>query len=114
MHMGKKSESKCKDTVCSVPSSISKYLEAKLVVEEVDEVLDAGQNAMIQVLPRDALEDDAEGRNLQVVVEAVVELVPVDSGLKHQQPQHHQVVLKHTLVSVVLLLEQLQLTIETS
>lgn len=114
MHMGKKSESNYKVTLCSVPSSISKYLEAKLVVEEVDEVLDAGQNAVIQVLPRDALEDDAEGRNLQVVVEAVVELVPIDSGLEHQQPQHHQVVLKHTLVSVVLLLEQLQLTIVTS
>lgn len=51
---------------------------------------------MVQVLPRDALEDDAEGRNLQVVAEAVVELVPIDCGLEHQQPQHHQVVLKHT------------------
>lgn len=43
---------------------MSKYLEAKFVEEEVDEVLDAGQNAVVQVLPRDALEDDAEGRNL--------------------------------------------------
>lgn len=72
-----------------------KYLKAKFVEEEVDEVLDAGQDAVIQVLPGDALEDDAEGRSLQVVVEAKVELVPTNCGLEHQQPQHHQVVLKH-------------------
>lgn len=67
---------------------------------------------MIQVLPRDALEDDAEGRNLQVVVEAVVELVPIHCGLEHQQPQHQQVVLKHTLVSVLLLPELLQFNMQ--
>lgn len=55
---------------------------------------------MIQVLPRDALEDDAEGRGLQVVMETEVELVPMDCRLKHQQPQHHQVVLQHRTRSV--------------
>lgn len=60
-----------------------RYLKAEFVEEEVDEVLDAGQDAVIQVLPRDALEDDAEGRRLQVVVETEVELVPVDRRLEH-------------------------------
>lgn len=45
-----------------------KYLQSKFVVAEVDEVLDAGQDAVVQVLPGDALEDDAEGRGLQVVM----------------------------------------------
>lgn len=72
------------------------YLKSKFVEAEVDEVLDAGQDAVIQVLPSDALEDDAEGRNLQVVMETVVELVVLDSRLKHQQPKHHQMVLQHT------------------
>lgn len=49
---------------------------------------------MIQVLPRDALEDDAEGRGLQVIMETEVELVPMDSRLKHQQPQNHEMVLQ--------------------
>lgn len=82
-----------KGTVWSVPQSIAKYLEAKFVVEEVDKVLDAGQDAMIQVLPCDALENYAEGWSLQVVVEAEEELVPMDCSLKHQQTQNHQVVL---------------------
>lgn len=60
-----------------------KYLKAEFVEEEVDEVLDAGQDALIQVLPRDALEDDAEERRLQVVVETEVELVPMDRCLEH-------------------------------
>ena len=72
-----------------------RYLQSKFVVEEVDEVLDAGQDAVIKVLPRDALEDDAEGRGLQVVMETEVELVPMDGCLEHQQPEHHQVVLQH-------------------
>lgn len=49
---------------------------------------------MVQVLSRDALEDNAKGRGFEVVVETVVELVPMDCRLKHQQPQHHQVVLQ--------------------
>lgn len=80
-----------RDTHTSAPK---KYLQAKFVEEEVDEVLDAGQDAMIQVLSRDALEDDAEGRGLQVVVETEVELVPMDCRLEHQQPQQHQMVLQ--------------------
>lgn len=51
---------------------------------------------MIQVLPRDSLEDDAEGQRLQVVVETEVELVAMDSRLERQQAQHHQMILQHT------------------
>lgn len=75
--------------------AVKKYLEPKFVEAEVDEVLDAGQDALIQVLPSDALEDDAEVRGLQVVMETEVELVAMDSRLKHQQPQYHQMVLQH-------------------
>lgn len=50
---------------------------------------------MIQVLPCDALEDDAEGGWLKVIMETKVELVAMDSCLKHQQSQHHQMVLQH-------------------
>lgn len=77
--------------------TVKTYLESKFVEEEVDEVLDAGQDAVIQVLPSDALEDDAEGRGLQVVMETEVELVAMDSRLEHQQSQHHQMVLQHRI-----------------
>lgn len=49
---------------------------------------------MVQVLSCDALEDNAKGRGLKVVVETVVELVSMDCRLEHQQPQHHQMVLQ--------------------
>lgn len=71
------------------------YLQAKFVEEKVDEVLDAGQDSLVQVLPCYALEDDAERRRLQIVVEAEVALMSMHCGLKHQQPQDHQVVLQH-------------------
>lgn len=45
-----------------------KYLQSEFVEAEVDEVLDAGQDAVVQVLPGDALEDDTEGRGLQVIM----------------------------------------------
>lgn len=50
---------------------------------------------MIHVLPGDAMEDDAERRGLQVVVETEVELVAMDGHLERQQPQHHQMILQH-------------------
>lgn len=74
-------------------AGLTKYLESKFVKKEVDEVLDAWQDAMIQVLPGDALEDNAEGWRLQAVIETKVELVAVDSRLEHQQTQDHQMVL---------------------
>ena len=82
-------------TVNKRTHAVKKYLESKFVEAEVDEVLDAGQDAVIQVLPSDALEDDAEVRGLQVVMETEVELVAMDSCLKQQQPEHHQMVLQH-------------------
>lgn len=81
-----------KDKHTSAPK---KYLQSKLVEAEVDEVLDAGQDPMVQVLSRDALEDNTEGRGFQVVMETEVELVPMDGSLKHQQSEHHQMVLHH-------------------
>lgn len=38
------------------------YLEAKLVEEVVDEVLDEADDANVQMLPRDVMENDARGR----------------------------------------------------
>lgn len=69
------------------------YLQAKFVEEEIDEILNAGQDAMVQVLSCDTEKDDAEGWGLEVIVETEVELMPMDCGFKHQQPQHHQMVL---------------------
>lgn len=74
---------------------VNKYLQSKFVKAEVDEVLDTGQDAMIQVLPCDALEDDAKGWRLKVVMETEVELMAMDSSLEHQESQHHQMVLQH-------------------
>lgn len=72
-----------------------RYLQSKFVEAEVDKVLDAGQDAVIQVLSCDALEDDAEGGGLKVIMETKVELVAMDSRLEHQQSQHQQMVLPH-------------------
>lgn len=72
----------------------NKHLKSKSVEAKVDEVFDAGQDAMIEVLPRDAVEDDAEGWRLQVVTETEVELVAMDSRLEDKQPEHHQMVLQ--------------------
>lgn len=72
----------------------NKHLKSKFVEAEVDEVFDAGQDAMVKVLPCDAVEDDAEGRRLQVVTETEVELVPMDGCLEDEQPEHHQMVLQ--------------------
>lgn len=72
----------------------NKHLKSKSVEAKVDEVFDAGQDATIEVLPRDAVEDDAEGWRLQVVTETEVELVAMDSRLEDEQPEHHQMVLQ--------------------
>lgn len=69
------------------------YLQSKLVEEVVDEVLDKADDAEVQVLPRDAVEDDASGGRRQLVAEPVVLLVAVDSDLEGQDGQHQQVVL---------------------
>ena len=73
---------------------MEKYLKSKFVETKVDEVFDAGHDAVIKVLPGDALEDDAEGWRLQVIMETEVELVAVDRCLEQKQPQHHQMVLQ--------------------
>lgn len=55
---------------------------------------------MVKMLPCDAFEDDAEGWRLQVIVQAEIELVPMNSGLENKQTQDHQMVLKHRKKSI--------------
>lgn len=69
------------------------HLQAKLVVEVVDEVFDAAGKAEVEVLAGDVLEDGLSDRGEQLVLLAVVLLAPVHHGLQHQQQQHLQVVL---------------------
>lgn len=69
------------------------YLQAKLVEAVAEQVLDAEEQALVQVVPLGVGEEggDVGGRALQLLV--VVGLVPVHRGLKHQQQQHQQVIL---------------------
>ena len=69
------------------------YLQSKLVEEVVDKVLDEVDNAVVQVLARDAVEDDPGGGRGQLVAEPEVLLVAVDGHLERQDGQHQQVVL---------------------
>lgn len=59
-----------------------KYLQAELVKEVVDEVFDEADDADVQVLPRDVVEDDPRGRRRQFVPQPVVLLVAVDGHLE--------------------------------
>ena len=71
------------------------YLQPELVEEVVDEVLDEVDDALVQVLARDAVEDDPGGGRGQFVAEPEVLLVAVDGHLERQDGQHQQVVLTH-------------------
>lgn len=56
---------------------------------------------MIEMLPCDGVEDGASERHLQVIPQPVVELVPMHCDFKHQQTQHHQVILqRHKFIKV--------------
>lgn len=59
-----------------------KYLQAELVKEVVDEVFDEADDASVQVLPRDVVEDNARSRRRQFVPQPVVHLVAVDGHLE--------------------------------
>lgn len=76
-------------------SVLKKYLQSKFVEEKVDEVLDAGQDTMIQVLPWNVLVNDTKSWGLQVIAKTKVELVAMNSHLECQQSQYHQMVLQH-------------------
>ena len=64
------------------------YLQSELVEEVVDEVLDEVDDAVVQVLPRDAVEDDPGSGRGQLVAEPEVLLVAVDGHLERQDGQH--------------------------
>ena len=70
------------------------YLDTKLVEEVVHKVLGTVHDAVVEVLPCDVMEDGPGGGWSQLVLEAVQHLVSVHRDLKHQQGQHHQVVLR--------------------
>ena len=70
------------------------YLQAKLVEEVVDEILGTVEDAVVQVLPRDVMEDGPGDGGREVVPHAVEVLVPIDGHLERQEGQHYQVDLK--------------------
>lgn len=80
--------------ICIFRSSpVVSDLESKLVEEVVDEVFDEADDAGVQVLPRDVVEDDPGGGGRQLVPQSEVSLVAVDGHLERQEGQHQQVVL---------------------
>lgn len=73
------------------------HLEPKLVEEVVDEVFDKADDADVQVLASDVVEDDSGRWRRQFVPQSEVLLVAVNGHLKGQKSQHQKVVL-HTNV----------------
>lgn len=71
----------------------SLYLKSKLVKEVVDEVFNAADDAVVQMLLRDIVENNPGSRRRQFVPHPVVFLMAVDGHLKRQQTQHQQIVL---------------------
>lgn len=69
------------------------YLKSKLVEEVVDEVFDEADDADVQVLPCDTVEDDPGGGRQQFVPQSEVQLMAVDGHLEGQQGEHEEVVL---------------------
>ena len=69
------------------------YLKPKLVEEVVDEVFDEADDADVQVLACDVMEDNSGSRRRQFVPQPEVFLMAVDGHLKCQQSQHQEVVL---------------------
>lgn len=70
------------DTRRPKPFSVLTYLQSKLVEEVVDEVLDEVDDAHVQVLPRDIVEDDPGRRRRQFVPQSEIFLMAVDGHLK--------------------------------
>jgi hypothetical protein len=72
---------------------MTSYLQAELVEEVVDEVLGTVEDAVVEVLPGDIMEDGSGDGGGEVVTHAVQVLVTVDGHLERQQGQYQQVVL---------------------
>lgn len=68
-------------------------LKPKLVVAEVEQVSDAGQQALVQLVTCGLWEDNQDGGRRTLYLLVVVDLVPIHGRLKHQQQQHQQMVL---------------------
>lgn len=70
------------------------HLQPEFVEEEVDEVLEAAEQILVQLLAGAAGEHGLGRQRGQLVLPAVVLLAPVHDGLKYQQQQDLQVVLR--------------------
>lgn len=70
------------------------HLQPKFVEEEVDEVLEAAEQILVQLLAGAAGEHGLGRQRGQLVLPAVVLLAPVHDGLEYQQQQDLQVVLR--------------------
>lgn len=69
------------------------YLQSKLVEEVIDEIFDEVEDAHVQVLSCDVVEDDGSSWRRQLVPEPEEQLVAVDGHFKRQESQHQEVVL---------------------
>lgn len=58
------------------------YLKSKLVEEVIDEIFDEADDANVQMLPCDVMEDDPGSRRRQFVPQSVVFLMAVDGHLE--------------------------------
>lgn len=68
-------------------------LKSKLVEEVVDEVFDEADDAYVQMLPCDAVEDNPGSGRRQFVSQSEVFLMPINAHFARQQSQHQEVVL---------------------
>lgn len=68
-------------------------LKAELVEAEVEQVSEAGQQALVQFVTCGLWEDGWDGGRRTLDLLVVMDLVPVHGRLKHQQQQHQQMVL---------------------
>lgn len=68
-------------------------LKAELVEAEVEQVSEAGQQALVQFVTCGLWEDGWDGGRRTLDLLVVMDLVPVHGCLKHQQQQHQQMVL---------------------
>lgn len=68
-------------------------LKAELVEAEVEQVFDAGQQALVQNVTCGSWEDSQDGGRRTLCLLVVMGLVPIHSRLEHQQQQNQQMVL---------------------
>lgn len=68
-------------------------LKAKLVEAEVEQVFNAGQEAIVQLVTYGLGEDGRDGGRRTLYLLIVMNLVSIHGRLKHQQQQHQQMVL---------------------